>query len=68
MQTELWMGSSYREQARTIALVNWLGQPSRQALREATGKDKDYHSIDLQLLQIGVQRGFFTRLLVGQLV
>ena len=59
-QTELWMGSSYREQARTIALVNRLGQPGRQALREATSNDKDYHLIDLQPLEIGVQRGFFT--------
>jgi hypothetical protein len=53
-------GSSYREQARTIALVNRLGQPGRQALREATGNDKNYHLIDLQPLEIGVQRGFFT--------
>jgi hypothetical protein len=60
MQTELWMGSSYREQARTIALVNRLGQPGRQALRDATGNDKNYHLIDLQPLEIGVQRGFFT--------
>ena len=35
-------GSSYREQARTIALVNRLGEPGRQALREATGNDKAY--------------------------
>jgi hypothetical protein len=60
MQTELWMGSSYREQARTIALVNRLGKSGRRALREATGKNKTYHSIDLKPVEIGVQRGFFS--------
>jgi hypothetical protein len=60
MQTELWMGSSYREQARTIALVNRLGDQGRQALREATEKDKAYHSIELKPVEIGMQRGFFS--------
>jgi hypothetical protein len=54
------MGSSCREQARTIALVNRLGEPGRRALREATGKDKAYHSIDLKPVEIGMQRGFFS--------
>jgi hypothetical protein len=60
MQTELWMGSSYREQARTIALVNRLGEPGRRALREATGEDKAYHSIELKPVEIAMQRGFFS--------
>ena len=60
MQTELWMGSSFREQARTIALVNRLGDQGRQALREATEKDKAYHAIDLKPVEIGIQRGFFS--------
>jgi hypothetical protein len=49
--------SSYREQARTIALVNRLGEPGRRALREATGKDKAYHSIELKPVEIAMQRG-----------
>jgi len=72
MQTELWMGVSYREQARLIDTINRLYAADRlaantaeqartdtSAATRATG-DKDYHFIDLIPVEIGLQRGFFT--------
>ena len=40
-----------------VALVNRLGEPGGRALREAAGKDKAYHSIDLKPVEIAMQRG-----------
>lgn len=70
MQTELWMGTSYREQVRAINLVNRLGDDGRKALSaggtlSAGGEGKGYHRkgyhhIDLETIEIEMQRGFFT--------
>ena len=58
MQTELWMGVSYREQRRLINTVNDLIAAGR--LTEPDGGGKAYHHVDLVPVEIAVQRGFFT--------
>jgi hypothetical protein len=67
MQTELWMGISYREQARLIDTFNRLLETGR--LREpeqdpsaqtSDTRNKRYHPIELVPVEIGLQRGFFT--------
>jgi len=59
LQTELWMGTSRREQVRAIELVNRLGTGGRQALAEGRGDDKRYHPIELETVEIEVNRGYF---------
>jgi hypothetical protein len=67
MQTELWMGISYREQARLIDTFNRLLEKGRlqdphadpSAPASDTG-NKRYHPIELIPVEIGMQRGFFT--------
>jgi hypothetical protein len=56
MQTELWMGVSWREQARLVDTVNRL-HDKRQL---ADNPGKAYHHIDLIPVEIEQQRGFFT--------
>ncbi len=63
MQTELWMGTSYRLQRHQIDLVNHLLRderigPGRDDLPAA--RRKAYHQVDLTPVEIETQRGFFT--------
>jgi hypothetical protein len=63
MQTELWMGTSYRLQRHQIDLINHLiadGRlgPPTDAL-PATRR-KNYHPVELVPIEIETQRGFFT--------
>jgi hypothetical protein len=69
MQTELWMGASYREQARVINTFNHLQEADRlkapSAQPDAVGATarraaKQYHVVDLIPVEIAMQRGFFT--------
>src|SRR3712207_6615256 len=73
MQTELWMGISYREQARLIGTLNQLQRahrltdPGNQSDRAAqvppetaARTAKRYHEIELIPVEIAMQRGFFT--------
>ena len=68
MQTELWMGSSYREQARVITTLNRLQEADRLTVSSEpdsadpakTRAAKRYHVVDLVPVEIGMQRGFFT--------
>jgi hypothetical protein len=63
MQTELWMGTSYRLQRHQIDLVNHLVDDGR-IVAAAPGlpaaRSKDYHRVDLVPVEIATQRGFFT--------
>lgn len=60
LQTELWMGTSYREQLRAIDLVNKVGDSGREALSAGRDRTKTYHPIDLREIEIEIQRDFFT--------
>lgn len=60
LQTELWMGTSRREQVRTIELINRLGGDGRTALQAAADDGKNYHHIALEPVEIEIQRDFFS--------
>jgi hypothetical protein len=60
LQTELWMNASYREQVRALRVVGRLGDEGRKELRQADPKNRDFHPIDLQEVEIQRQRGFLT--------
>jgi hypothetical protein len=75
LQTELWMGTSYRLQKHQIDLVNQLLHDGRLLPPPVAGQGqghepddapddadplKDYHHVDLVPVEMPMQRGFFT--------
>jgi hypothetical protein len=60
LQTELWMNASYREQVRAIRLIDRLGDAGRAELSKDDRKDRDYHPVDLQEVELQRQRGYWT--------
>ncbi|HEX2808926.1 MAG TPA: hypothetical protein VHN80_22400 [Kineosporiaceae bacterium] len=63
MQTELWMGTSYRLQRHQIDLINHLIEDGRLGAPDpavSTAGQKDYHPVELVPVEIETQRGFFT--------
>jgi hypothetical protein len=63
MQTELWMGTTYRLQRHQIDLVNHLIEDGRLGPADPglpATRQKAYHPVDLVPVEIETQRGFFT--------
>jgi hypothetical protein len=63
MQTELWMGASYRLQRHQIDLINHPIEDGRLGAADPalpTGRRKEYHPVEIEPVEIETQRGFFT--------
>lgn len=60
LQNELWMNESHRQQVRAIRLIGRLGDAGRTELTKDDEKNRDYHPVDLQEVELQRQRGFWT--------